>query len=297
MADGTSKVEGQYIRGLEIDKVIKGIAEVEYSFKDDLEVSSTPGDSIRWYQETFGDLTATSPMRVANVAALTPFVTLEKDWTRNTSYTRKYGAEGFISDEDIRTADIDVLARSLWALVRAITKQTDTRILNIVTQNFADPGNTGISAAVNMVTSSGAWSVQATCDPIRDLLEAQKAIYVSGGYNASSPTVWLSPQDHVNLKNWIISTKGSSIPQFSSAQIEKGAVMQLLGMNIKVSPNVTADKAVMLIPKLCATWKTAQGLTSDVTTNPGIGKRIRVWEDGEAILTAPKAVCFISNTQ
>src|SRR3990167_1211113 len=126
-------VEQQDIRGLDIDKTVKGFALIEYIFKNDCTVASTSGDAIRWYQETAADLTATSPSRIANIAEMTEFARLETSWTRNTSYPRKYGAEGFISMEDIRTADIDVLARSLLRLTRAVVKQVDTRIYAVVT--------------------------------------------------------------------------------------------------------------------------------------------------------------------
>src|SRR3990167_10633154 len=108
MADS---VEMQDIRGLDIDKTVKGFALGEFVFKKFCNVVSMAGDSVRWYQETAADLTATSPMRVANIAALATPGTLEPSWTRNTSYTRKYMAQVKISDEDIRTADIAVLAR------------------------------------------------------------------------------------------------------------------------------------------------------------------------------------------
>lgn len=289
MAD---QVEQANIRGLDIDKAIKGYSEVIYNFKDDLTVTTTSGDSVRWYQETAGDLTATSPGRIANIAPLAAFFTLEKSWTRNTAYTRSYGVEDFISEEDLRTADIDVLARTLRALVRAILKQTDTRIFNVVTNSLA--GVTAATTDVNLITASGSWQDGGAGNPIKDLLNAQKVIYLSGGYDATNPVVWLHPTDHVNLKTYVISAKGSSIPNFSSAEVQKGTVMQMLGITFKVSPNATSGKPIMLIPKLCATWRTSQPLTSSVWTDDGIGKRIRVWETGEATLEAPKAVCILS---
>lgn len=295
VVDGTNQqVEQQYIRGIEVDKTIKGYAEIEYTFKEECEVSSLSGDAIRWYQEEFGDLTATSPMRIANVAALATPTRLNKEWTRNTSYTRKYIVEGFISDEDIRTADIDTLGRTLRAFMRAVLKQTDTRIFNVMTNSLA-----GVTAAVtdcNLVTSSGAWT-DGAANPIRDVLAAQRVIWVSGGYNAKNASLLLTPTSYENLVSWLIFAKGSSIPQYASDKITSGTIMQFMGLNVKVSPNITADYAVVVVPKLAVTWKTAQAITSNVTDDPGIGKRIRVWEDGEAILTAPKAVCIISNVE
>ena len=109
-------VEMAEIRGLDIDKVVKGFALQEYIFKNDCTVSSMSGDSVRWYQETAADLTATAPAAVANISPLSTFATLEASWTRNTSYVKKFAAEGFLSMEDIKSTDIDVLARTLLRL-------------------------------------------------------------------------------------------------------------------------------------------------------------------------------------
>ena len=87
------------IRTLDIDKMLKGFALTNYIFKNLVTVSSTNGDSIRWYQETAADLTATAPSTIPH-ATLATFPYLEHTWTRNTSYPKKYAAETFISLED-----------------------------------------------------------------------------------------------------------------------------------------------------------------------------------------------------
>ncbi|KKK66999.1 hypothetical protein LCGC14_2958460 [marine sediment metagenome] len=130
-------VEKQDIRTLDIDKMIKGFALTEYVFKSLVTVSTTNGDNIRWYQETAADLTATAPSVVADIAPLAQFTTLEHTWTRQNSFPRKYGVEGFISMEDLRTTDIDVQARTVLRLTRAVVKQVDTRIYNILTETKA----------------------------------------------------------------------------------------------------------------------------------------------------------------
>ena len=69
-------VEKQYIRTLDIDKIVKRFALTRYIFKNLVTVSSTNGDSIRWYQETAADLTVTAPTVVADIAPLAVFTTL-----------------------------------------------------------------------------------------------------------------------------------------------------------------------------------------------------------------------------
>ena len=127
-------VEKQDIRGLNIDKAIKGFALTNYVFKNLVNKSPMTGDQLRWYQETAADLTATAPSYL-QTSPLSTFPTLEASWTRNNSYPLKYAAEGTISMEDISSSDLDVFARTMLRLTRAIVKQVDTHIWDIMTES------------------------------------------------------------------------------------------------------------------------------------------------------------------
>jgi len=282
-------VEMQDIRGLDIDKAVKGFALVEYTFKNDCTVSSMSGDAVRWYSETAADLTATAPSVVANISPLSGFPTLEVSWTRNTSYVKKFAAEGFLSMEDIKSADIDVLARTLLRLTRAVTKQVDATIYNVLTENDT-PTN------INTVATNAPWNTSGytSVNAVEDILDAKKSIQ-DYNYDTSNCVLYLTPLGYKSLLTWLIDGKGSSIPQFSSDRVKDGTMLELLGVKIKVSPNVTADKAVMFIPQKACTWKSFQDITSRVIEEPGIGSKIRVWELGIPILTDPRAVCLITN--
>jgi len=288
MADS---VEMADIRGLDIDKTVKGFALREYIFKNDCTISNTTADHVRWYQETSTELTATSPSKVKNIAPLANFTTLEPTWTRNTSYIKKYAAEGFISMEDMKSADIDVVARTLLRLTRAVVKQVDSDIWDVMT----DTHGTG-SAGVNTVTSTAAWNAGSGQNPIEDILEAKMDIE-NYDYSSQGATLYLSPTDHKSLMNWLITSKGSSIPNYSSEKMGNGVMASILGLNVKVSNNVTADYAAVVIPKQACTWKSYTDTTSRAIEDAGIGTKFRVWELGVGILTDPKAVAVISNTQ
>ena len=99
-----------------------------------------------------------------------------------------------------------------------------------------------------------------------------------------------------DLLNYLITVKGSSIPSFSSEKVRSGVVMELLGVNVAVSENADTDYACMWVPGRAATWKSFKAITSTVMTDPGIGKKIRVWEEGECLLTDPKSVHLITDT-
>lgn len=286
-------VEEANIRGLDIDKTIKAVEFLEYVLERDVSKSATKSDQIRWYNKTtFGTLSATSPMTGVNISPLSRFPTIETSVTRNTSYVRKYGYTDFISMEDVEGADIDILALTVMELTRAIIRDVDTRIYNVMTNNLA--GVTGAATDINMVTSSGAWTSVAG-DPYRDVLAAQRVLWLSGGYNSNNPTLYLHPTDYQNLNVWFVTGKGSSVPVLASRLAENGTVGQIGGISIKVTPSVTQGKPMLALTSVACTWKSFTDTTSEVINHPGIGKEIRIWRIGEAILTSPKAICLISN--
>ena len=288
MADS---VEMQDIRGLDIDKMVKGFALTEYKFKSLCTVSKTSGDHIRWYQETAADLTATAPSYVANISPLSSFPTLEVTWTRNTSYVKKYAAEGFISMEDIKSADVDVLARTLLRLTRAVVKQVDTDIWNVLTENQTATNINGVT-----ITAGDEWdsATIANRDPIQDILNAKKAIAEQNYDSDKGGVLCLNPKDYANLLgNANVRNAGQF---YTSSPTSDGNLQRICGLDIMVSPNVTPDYAAVIIRGAAGTWKSFTDTTSRVIEEPGIGNKIRVWELGITLLTDPKAVCLISNT-
>lgn len=282
MAD---QVEQAEIRGLDIDKVVKGYADPNYVFKAVCNISPTSGDSVRWYQETAGDLTATTPMAVANKAIMALPVHLDESWTRNTSYIQEFMAEGAISEMDIMSADIDVFARTSIRIARAVIKQVDTLIWNTLTENQTYQAN------IQTVSSLG-WAGAGT-DIVGEIESAKLALFTYN-YNPMGARLFINPVTNKNLMKWIITSKGSSIPQFSSEKIASGVIMNLLGCDVVVSPNINASGAALVVPQVACTWKTHTPITTRVIEEPGLQKKVRVWERGIALLTDPKAVVYLS---
>jgi HK97 family phage major capsid protein len=292
MVDSSGMAE---IRGIDIDKLAKGFADEQNVFKKFVTTTNTSAREIRWYQKTSGfldtaDTTAITASGIANTSTRSrPFVT-EQSWTRVTSYVRKYFVESpTISQEDIRDTDIDILATNVRDLVRAVERQVDARIINVITENYT-PVNIQTIAA----TADG-WDDASTGNPILDLLNAKQLIR-SYGYDPEGAILAINSIEHRNLINFLITVKGSSIPQFASQKVEQGVVMEILGLRVVVSENVTTDYALVFVPQRAATWKSFMQISSAVIDDPGIGKKIRVWEEGECLLTDPKAVCLITDT-
>ena len=72
--------------------------------------------------------------------------------------------------------------------------------------------------------------------------------------------------------------------------------MEILGVKVVVSNQFDTDYATIFVPQRTATWKSFAPLTSAVLDDPGIGKKIRVWEEGVCLLTDPNAAYVITDT-
>ncbi len=278
------------IRGIDVDKLAKGFGDEENQFKVFCLVTTTSAREIRWYQKTAGfldstDTTGITASQIANTSQKSRPVVVEQSWTRNTSYVKKYFVESpWISEEDIKDSDVDILATNVRDLVRAVERQVDKRIYDVLTAGVG-----------NSTASTAAWDAGSGQDPIKDLMVAKKDIRIDG-YNPEGAYLLLRPKDHESLLTWLISTKGSSIPSFSSERVKDGVVMEILGLRVLVSQNVDADEAIVVVPQRAMTWKTFVPITSVTISDPGIGRKIRVWEEGEAIMTDTNAAAKITNT-
>lgn len=290
MADTSAEAD---IRGIDIDKLAKGFADEEIILKRYVANTPTSAREIRWYQKTSGfldstDTTAITASQIANVSFKSRPVVVEQSWTRTTSYVRKYFVESpILSDEDIKDNDVDILATNIRDLTRAVAHQVDLRIWDVITESQS-------ASNINSVSITNEWDDYTNATPIIDLLNAKRLIR-NQGYDPEGAVLFLNPNEHTYLINWLINQKGSSIPAFASEKIVNGAVMQILGLNVVVSTVVTADYAAVMVPNRAATWKSFTPITARSIEDVGIGTKIRVWEEGECILHDPKCVTLLDN--
>ena len=292
------------IRGLDITKLARGFGELLPTFKNYVSNSKTSAREIRWFRKGASIATAQNPLDTLTTQGVTgsmmsntsskarPFV-IEQSWERQTNYIKKFMVESpLITMEDIKDNDIDVLAGNVKELVKAVNFKVDRRIYDVLTE--AAVTGTPSPTNVNTTASTDGWQAVATCNPILDLLNAKMEISQSG-YDPEGAICLMNPLEHKSLMNYLINVKGSSIPAFANEKVKSGIVMELLGLKIAVSTQATADWVITFVPSAAVTWKSFLPLSTAVIDEPGIGKKVRIWEEGEAILTDPRAVHILSD--
>jgi len=282
------------IRGLNIDKLARGFAEEIIGLDKYIGSSPTKAREIRWFQKTAGILGTTGPTtaitssQIANTDFGALPVVVNQTWTRNTSYVRKYFVTSeLITDEDIQDSDVDIFGTYVRDLVRAVQQQKNLRIWAVISEG-------GTATNLNSRAITDEWDDATNMTPVADMIAAKASIR-SYGYNPEGAIFLINDTTHGHLLNWIISTKGANIPVFASQAAVSGKVMEFMGTNVVVDTNVTADKALLFVPQVLATFKTFSELKTAVVTEPLMGKKIRVSLEGEAILHDPKAGTLFTN--
>lgn len=282
------------IRGIDITKLAVGFSEGVNKFKQFCLNSTTSAREIRWYKKTAGFLTGTTTTGMtSNFMANTSFKArpqvVEQSWERQTSYVRKYFVESpLISEEDIKDCDIDIFGTLLRDLTLGVERQIDQRIINVITESYT-PANIQTQAAV------ATWATVATCNPILDILTCEQKLRAYN-YDPNGAVLAMNSAEYMNFINFLISVKGSSIPAIASEAARTGVVMEFLNKKIVVDENVTTAYAIMFVPQVSCAWKSFTPLSTGVVDEVGIGKKIRVWEEGEALLLNPKSVCLLTGT-
>ncbi len=293
------------IRGIDIDKLAKGFGELVPTFKNYVTKSKTSSRELRWYRKGPSIALAQNPIDVPTTQGVTasmmantsfkarPFVT-EQSWERQESFIKKYFVESpLITMEDIKDSDIDILAGNVKELVKAVHFKIDRRIYDVLTNATATSGVPNPGSTLNTTGAIAGWSTVATTNPISDLLNAKMEI-LDSGYNPEGAYCLMSPLEHKSLLNFLINVKGSSIPPFATEKVRSGVVMELLGLKIIVSPQATDDWVITFL-SIAVTWKSFMPITTAIIDEPGIGKKIRCWEEGEGLLIHPRAVHVLSS--
>lgn len=285
MADTTGEAD---LRAENVSRVVVGFALQEYRLKQLCIVQSSSSWTETYYQEGSAELTGGTGSAVKGIPRLANFPYGEPNWTKQQSRLEKYGMEGVISWEDKKTNAVDVIARTLLRIARAVANSVDSEIYTRIT---TDNGQTDAIA----VGSEWDAAVIANRDPIQDILDGIKLLQIQNydplggnGFLLLNPTDYAALLGNANIRN---------AGQFYTADVTRnGRVGKLLGLDVIVSNSVDADECAIIIAKEAMTWKAAASLTVVTIKDPGVKTTIRAWEVGVTQVINPNAICVITNT-
>lgn len=290
MADAVGQAD---LRAENVERVVKGFALQEFKMKQLVMTNNSNSWTESYYQETAADLTAGATRNVKGIPRLAKFPYGEVTWTKQSSYMLKHGLEGVISWEDAISNNVDVIARTLLRIARAVVKSVDSEIWDVLSES-----QTPVNINTLAIAAGSEWNSAtiANRDPIQNILDA-KAEIDTDEYDTDNGMGFLavSVADAAHLLgNANVRNAGQF---YTDAVTRNGVIGRLLGLTIIKSNVVTDDYAMVGIAKECGTWKAATPLTVATIPDEGVSYTIRAWEIGVTQLTNPKAICLITNTQ
>lgn len=276
-------VEEQDLRASAVSRVVTGFALQAYKMKQLCMIQSSAAWTEEYYRETAADLTAGGEISVKGVPRLANFPYGEVSWTLVSGRNIKHAMEGVISFEDVKTNAIDVIARTLLRIGRAVAKSVDTEIASNI-----------LSQAGNIQAAGATWNnaVVADRDPIQDILNGKSLIELDnydadvGGFLTINPTQKAELLGNANVRN---------AGQFYTDSVTRnGVIGKLLGLIVISSNSVTEGGAQIVVGKEACTWKSVVKLTVHTIPDPGIKWTIRAFEIGQIQITNPDAICSIT---
>ena len=277
------------------EKDIKGFAKKRYVMKELVMNLGTGAWTNSYYQKTATSLTAGTGSTIKGIPRGGEFPFVERGTTLVNTVIQQYGAEGIIYWQDILTSNIAIQSETILDVTDGVVNAVDGEIYSTLTEN-----DTPATINTLAIAAGSEWDSDTiqNRDPIQDLLNAVREITIDRYPILTSGMGYLviNETDYANLMG---NSKVINHPTFKLANgiVKNGNLAMLCGLKIKVSPVVTADKALVLMAKRCGTWKQAQPLTVDIIKDPQKKYTIRASEIGLTELTDPEAVCLITNTR
>jgi len=280
MVDTTGEAD---LRASNVSAVVKGFALQEYKLKQLCMIQKSNAWTETYYKETAADLTAGGEIDVKGVPRLANFPYGEVSWELTSGRNVKHAMEGIISWEDAKTNAVDVIARTLLRIARAVAKSVDTVIATAI-----------LNSAGNSETANATWNnaVIADRDPVQDILDAKAFIAIDNydadknGFLLVHPTNFAELMGNANVRN---------AGQFWSDGVTKnGRVGRLCGLTVISSNSITEGGAQVVIAKEALTWKSVVGLQVHTIEDPGIKYTIRAFEVGQIQVVNPDAICKIT---
>lgn len=290
MATYDLKTGSSGIRKEVIDELVHIFAQPSYVMKEVVSISTTGGWQNTYYQEDPAVLTAPTGNSGSGLPRGANFPQLSTSNAQKTGWITKVGFEDNINFEDIISGNVDKQSRTVFKLTQKTVYTVDTAIKNGLTEDDSP------STVNNFTIAAGyGWDKVASAAIIDDLMQAKQLI-AEDNYPVTNLVCLINSKDHRSIVNYLAS-KGAQFPEVGNDMAKNGFVGRLAGITIRQTEVVPASFAIIVVPKVCATWKELVPLQSDVKNDAFKSTRIRVVEEGMIQLTDPSAVCVIRGTR
>lgn len=270
-----------------VDSMIKQIAQRAYKFKQAVSIVPTSAWKNTFFREDTTILNGQPGNRTKGIPRGANFPQATVKWEEVSVRIIKHGQEENLIWEDILADDINVQARTIFKVTEAVIKSVDDDIWSVLSE---DQSPNKIQEVA--ITEGRYWdaSSQAILD---NMFECKQKIQEKN-YSNGNLLCFINPaQERYVLK--AITDSGAQYTDLSEELARNGKIARIAGITLVTSNSVSASEALIVVPKVCGTYKELVSLRSDLKTDAFKSVRVRVVEEGVVELTDPLAVVLISN--
>lgn len=280
------------LRSQFFDKMVKGVAERSYKFKQAVNIESTSAWKNYFWRESATPLTGVTGLSVKGIPRGAQFPQASPVWDKIQANIEKYGLEQTIPWEDILSDDLDVQERALFKLAEGVTKAVDDQIYTVLADTDGTAGNIN---TINIHSSTnGGWNETSSAF-IDDLLQGKQLIG-ENSYDTSDLMLFVNLRDYRSALKYL-TDKGAQFPNMGDSIAMNGKQEKVAGIQLITSISVPVSRALLVKPKRCGTWKSLVPLQTSVVEDKFRNVTIRCVEEGVCQLTDPKAVVLFRGTE
>ena len=279
---GDASLQKEYI-----DEAVKAVAGKEFRIYTLCTQDSSNAQTETYFREDNTELTGGTGSAIKQTPRFAAFPNVQPSWTKVTTRNEKYAAEFIISLEDEIMTNIPKLARGIVKTGRAVANAMNLAVEAVLS---ASAGNTYAVPAGYEIDSA---TIQ-NRDPINIALQAIQLIRADNIDPLNGQGYWV--MNGTDFTNIISNSKVTNNFSFKAADVvSNGKVAQLVGLTLMIDESVTADQSYIVVKNEGLVWKSVKGITTEIITDAGISKTVRVYAIGHCQLQAPNCICKITN--
>ena len=272
------------LRGEDVDRIVKNYALEAFTMLQVCTTIPTSKAVNTYYSETDSDIvkTTTTGITATTLGGIPEGATFpygEHSWTEVNERASKHGISTWIAWEVVHLSAIDVKARTLQRIGRAVAKSVDTAII------------TELATTTNTTTAVATWdnATESLQKPLKDILVGIAGMAIDNWNAYNNCYIIMHPTNFMELmNNPVIRNASQTIVK------ENGRTMQVAGATVIVNNASTENTILMCIGQSAMSWYEAAGLKTVVGETPGQGYKKTSWQMGVPVLVNNNAAWKIT---
>jgi len=267
----------QDLRAEDVDAIVKNYALESFTMLQVCTIVKTSSATNTYYQETDSDITKTVSTGVTDtsfkgVPSGAVFANVEHSWTEVNEKVLMHGADHTLGWDVWKLSAIDVKARMLERVGRAIAMSVDDAI-------YTELATTTNTAAAVQTWDNATESLQ---QPLKDILIARSALKLKNWSTTSNLKMIIHPTNLMELLNNPVVRNAGQF--YTDGVTRNGVVGKIADFEIIESNAATENTVLFCIAKTAMTWYEAEPLQTWMKEDPGQTLKIRAWQMGVPVL-------------